>query len=300
MDYFAGPYRFVRFLNKFSVYIFELPTPSATCSKAPCISATIIPGLVEPWTCANFHWLHYAPLQELDYFAGPYRFVRFLHKLSVYIFELPTPSASCSKAPCISATIIPGLVEPWTCANFHWLHYAPLQELDYLAGPYRFVRFLHKLSVYIFELPTPSASCSKAPCISATITPGLVEPWTCANFHWLHYAPLQELDYFAGPYRFVHFLHKLSVYIFELPTPSASCSKAPCISATIISGLVEPWTCANFHWLHYAPLQELDYFAGPYRFVRFLHKLSVYIYELPTHSASCSYAACISATIVAG
>ena len=39
----------------------------------------------------------------MEYFAGVYRFVRFLHKLSVYIFELPIPSASCRYATFISA-----------------------------------------------------------------------------------------------------------------------------------------------------------------------------------------------------
>ena len=47
-------------------------------------------------------------LQEMQYFAGPQCFERFLHKLSVYIFELPTLSASCRYAPRISATIVPG------------------------------------------------------------------------------------------------------------------------------------------------------------------------------------------------
>ena len=48
------------------------------------------------------------------------------------------------------------------------------QETDYLAGPYRSVRFLHKPRVYNFELPIPAASCRYAPYISVTIVPCLV------------------------------------------------------------------------------------------------------------------------------
>ena len=48
------------------------------------------------------------PLQENQYFAGPYPFVPFLHKHSVYFFELPIPSASFSYDPFSSARIVPG------------------------------------------------------------------------------------------------------------------------------------------------------------------------------------------------
>ena len=46
------------------------------------------------------------------------------------------------------------------------------QEKEYLVGPYPFVPFLHKPSVYIFELSIPSASFRYAPFSSARIAPG--------------------------------------------------------------------------------------------------------------------------------
>ena len=48
------------------------------------------------------------PLLEKEYFASPYPFVPFLHKHSVYILELPIPSASLSYAPFSSARVVPG------------------------------------------------------------------------------------------------------------------------------------------------------------------------------------------------
>ena len=47
------------------------------------------------------------PLQEKEYFAGPYPFVPFLHKPTVYIFEFPIHSASFMCAPFSSARIVP-------------------------------------------------------------------------------------------------------------------------------------------------------------------------------------------------
>ena len=47
-----------------------------------------------------------------------------------------------------------------------------LQEKEYLVGPYPFVPFLHKPSVYIIELPIHSASFMYAPFSSARIVPG--------------------------------------------------------------------------------------------------------------------------------
>ena len=48
------------------------------------------------------------PLQEKEYFAGPYPFVPILHKPSVYIFEFPIHSASVMYTPFSSARIVPG------------------------------------------------------------------------------------------------------------------------------------------------------------------------------------------------
>ena len=45
-------------------------------------------------------------------------------------------------------------------------------------------------------------------------------------------------NYFAGLYRFVHSLHKLSLYIFEHPIPPASCRYATFISARIVPARV--------------------------------------------------------------
>ena len=48
------------------------------------------------------------PLQEKEYFAGPYPFVPILDKPSVHIFEFPIHSASVLYAPFSSARIVPG------------------------------------------------------------------------------------------------------------------------------------------------------------------------------------------------
>ena len=45
-------------------------------------------------------------------------------------------------------------------------------EMDLLAGLWRLVRSLHRLTVYIFEPSIPNASCSNTTCISATFVPG--------------------------------------------------------------------------------------------------------------------------------
>ena len=50
--------------------------------------------------------------------------------------------------------------------------YTALYETDLLAGSYRFVRLLHRLSVYILKLSFPLVSCWYATCISATFAPG--------------------------------------------------------------------------------------------------------------------------------
>ena len=47
-------------------------------------------------------------LQVKEYFASPYQFVPFLHKRSIYICELPIPSASFRYASFSSARIVPG------------------------------------------------------------------------------------------------------------------------------------------------------------------------------------------------
>ena len=47
---------------------------------------------------------------QMDLFAGLWRLVRSLHRLTGYNFELSIPYASCSKATCISAAPVQGLV----------------------------------------------------------------------------------------------------------------------------------------------------------------------------------------------
>ena len=87
--------------------------------------------------------------------------------------------------------------------------------------------------------------------------------------------------------------------IFSIVNPSAVyCRYAPCIGVNIVSSLVQPSICVNFHRRPYASGQETEYMAGLYQSVRFLHKPRVYIFELPIPAASCKYAPCISATIV--
>ena len=51
-------------------------------------------------------------------------------------------------------------------------HSTPRGEMDFLAGLWRLVRSLHRLTAYIFELSIPYGSCLYATCISATFVPG--------------------------------------------------------------------------------------------------------------------------------
>ena len=171
-EQFASSYRFVRWLHKRMVCVFSLPIPTASCYYVACISATILPGYGLKGIYANFHCRYYAAMVQEEQFASSYRFVRWLHKRMVCVFGLPIPSACCSYVVCISATIVPGKGLQGIYANFHCRYYAAMVQEEQFASSYRFVRWLHKRMVCLFGIPTPTASCSYAVCISATIVPG--------------------------------------------------------------------------------------------------------------------------------
>ena len=104
---FAGSLRFVRLLHQFTVYSFILSIPLASSLYVTCISATFVPGWGMARVFVNFHWRHNTASLETDLFAGSLRFVRLLHRLTVYSFKLSTPLASSLYATCISATFVP-------------------------------------------------------------------------------------------------------------------------------------------------------------------------------------------------
>ena len=88
--------------------------------------------------------------------------------------------------------------------------------------------------------------------------------------------------WFADPYMFGHLLHQLRVFFLQLPIPYASCSCAPCISATsspyrkippkflkfplttLYGALGEGWVCWHVQvWVRFAPTAGFLFFNSP-------------------------------------
>ena len=109
---------------------FKTLLPHSFFFICPCICATIVPGVRKPRVCANFHLRTYTALQKTEQFAVPFRSIRFLHRLKIYIFRLSFPIASFSYAPCIGAAIVPDDRKPRVCANFHSRLYTALQGME--------------------------------------------------------------------------------------------------------------------------------------------------------------------------
>ena len=247
-----------------------------------------------PRIFVNFPWQHYMARWQKAWFAVPYRFGLRLNRLWVLIFQLPIPLASCSCAPCISATSPPcrkipanfgkfsitalyggvgeGLIsspvevwkpfEPTACFNISTLH--PLS--------FMFMCSLHQCN--ICTVPENAREYSRIFHDGTIRSDGKglvcspVQVWTpfeqTAGYHistphpvsfmfmcTLHQCTMvkttREFSQISrdgtircggirltlqARYRFEHLLHRLRVHIFQLVFPLASCLCAPCISAT--------------------------------------------------------------------
>ena len=125
---FAGSLRFVRLLHRFTVYSFKLSTPFVSSLYATWISAAFVPGEGKALVCVNFHWRYNTASHDTQLFVSSLRFVRLLHRFTVYSFILSIPLASSLYATCISATFVPGEGKARVCVNFHWRHNTASQD----------------------------------------------------------------------------------------------------------------------------------------------------------------------------
>ena len=183
-------------------------------------------------------------------------------------------------------------------------HWTASCEMDFLAGLWRLVRSLHRLSAYIFELSFPYM-------LHAHTLLALLQPlfWVRVSRQvaWIWYIYANSAFHAQGwngfPCRLVEVgafiaqtngLHFWTLYSLRF---MLICYLHKCNLCSGL-GLAANWREFDISALirHSTASGDMDLLTGLWRLVRSLHRLMAYIFELSIPYASCSDATCIQST----